>query len=155
MTPQRVAFGKVWMVEVIRRIMSHAKFFHHTAGTRVRRNGERNEGGKLEKREAMAHGGLRTFGGQLIFGTDVGYMTDYSTDGEFVELGKSGLDWKDILAMLTTNPAARMGASRSKGTVTPGKLADLTVLSADPAMDLTNFARVQMVIRSGRVISAK
>ena len=91
-------------------------------------------------------------GGQLIFGTDVGYMTDYSTDGEFVELGKSGLDWKDILAMLTTNPAARMGASRSKGTVTPGKLADLTILSADPAMDLTNFARVQMVIRSGRVI---
>jgi imidazolonepropionase-like amidohydrolase len=94
-------------------------------------------------------------GGQLIFGTDVGYMTDYSTDGEFVELGKSGLDWKDILAMLTTNPAARMGASRAKGTVTPGKLADLTILSADPAQDLTNFARVQMVIRSGRIIWQK
>ena len=91
-------------------------------------------------------------GGQLIFGTDVGYMTDYSTDGEFVELGKSGLDWKDILAMLTVNPAARMGVSRAKGTVTPGKLADLTILDADPAQDLTNFARVQMVIRSGRVI---
>jgi imidazolonepropionase-like amidohydrolase len=91
-------------------------------------------------------------GGQLIFGTDVGYMTDYSTDGEFVELGKSGLDWKDVLAMLTINPAARMGVSRAKGTVTPGKLADLTILYADPAQDLTNFARVQMVIRSGRVI---
>jgi imidazolonepropionase-like amidohydrolase len=94
-------------------------------------------------------------GGQLIFGTDVGYMTDYSTEGEFVELGKSGLEWKDILAMLTTNPAERMGASREKGTVTPGKLADLTILSADPAQDLTNFARVQMVIRSGRVIYSK
>jgi imidazolonepropionase-like amidohydrolase len=82
-------------------------------------------------------------------------MTDYSTDGEFVELGRSGLDWKDVLAMLTTNPAARMGASREKGTVTPGKLADLTILSADPADALTNFARVQMVIRSGRVIYAK
>jgi imidazolonepropionase-like amidohydrolase len=91
-------------------------------------------------------------GGQLIFGTDVGYMTDYSTDGEFVELGKSGLDWKDVLAMLTTNPAARMGASEAKGTVSLGKLADLTILSADPAEDLTNFARVQMVIRSGRLI---
>jgi imidazolonepropionase-like amidohydrolase len=91
-------------------------------------------------------------GGQLIFGTDVGYMGDYSTDMEFVELGKSGLDWKDILAMLTTNPSARMGVSNAKGTLTPGKLADLTVLSADPATDLTNFARVEMVIRSGRVI---
>jgi imidazolonepropionase-like amidohydrolase len=82
-------------------------------------------------------------------------MTDYSTDGEFVELGRSGLDWKDVLAMLTTNPAARMGASNAKGTVIPGKLADLTILFADPAQDLTNFARVQMVIRSGRVIYSK
>ncbi len=94
-------------------------------------------------------------GGQLIFGTDVGYMNDYTTDGEFIELGKSGLDWKDVLAMLTTNPAARMGVSNFKGTVSPGKLADLTILSADPADNLTNFARVQAVIRSGRLIWQK
>ena len=91
-------------------------------------------------------------GGTLIFGTDVGYMTDYTTDGEFVELGRSGLDWKTVLAMLTTNPAARMGVSDSKGTITPGKLADLTILSADPADALTNFSRVQAVVRSGRVV---
>jgi imidazolonepropionase-like amidohydrolase len=91
-------------------------------------------------------------GGALIFGTDVGYMTDYSTDGEFVELGKSGLDWKDVLAMLTTNPAARMGVSDSKGTVTAGKLADLTILEADPADGLTNFSRVRAVVRSGKLI---
>ncbi len=98
---------------------------------------------------------FHALGGQLIFGTDVGYMTDYSTDLEFVELGKSGLDSKDVLAMLTTNPSARMGVSNVKGTVTPGKLADLTILSGDPAQDLTNFARVKMVIRSGRVIWQK
>jgi imidazolonepropionase-like amidohydrolase len=91
-------------------------------------------------------------GGTLIFGTDVGYMTDYTTDLEFVELGKSGLDWKTVLATLTTNPAARMGVSDSKGTVTPGKLADLTILDADPADALTNFARVRAVVRSGRVV---
>ena len=91
-------------------------------------------------------------GGQLIFGTDVGYMTDYTTDLEFVELGKSGLDWKDVLGMLTSNPAERMGVSKLKGTVTPGKLADLTILSADPADQLTNFSRVQAVVRSGRVV---
>ena len=95
---------------------------------------------------------FHALGGQLIFGTDVGYMTDYSTDGEFVELGRSGLNWKDVLAMLTTNPASRMGASEAKGTVAPGKIADLTILHADPATDLTNFSRVQMVIRSGRVL---
>jgi imidazolonepropionase-like amidohydrolase len=56
-----------------------------------------------------------------------------------------------VLAMLTTNPAARMGVSALKGTVTVGKLADLTILDADPALDLTNFAKVRAVVRSGRV----
>jgi len=91
-------------------------------------------------------------GGTLIFGTDVGYMTDYSTEGEFEALGKCGLTAADVLAMLTTNPAERMGAAGQKGTVTPGKLADLTVLDADPAAALTNFSRVRMTIRSGKVV---
>ena len=91
-------------------------------------------------------------GGTLLFGTDVGYMTDYSTDGEFEALGKCGLTSTDVLAMLTTNPAARMSASSQKGTVTVSKLADLTVLDADPAAALTNFSRVRMTIRSGRVV---
>lgn len=90
-------------------------------------------------------------GGTLIFGTDVGYMTDYSTDGEFEGLAKCGLTTSDVLAMLTTNPAARMGVSAQKGTVTVGKLADLTILDADPALDLSNFAKVRAVVRSGRV----
>jgi len=91
-------------------------------------------------------------GGTLLFGTDVGYMTDYSTEGEFEALGKCGLTSTDVLAMLTTNPAARMGDLNQKGTVTAGKLADLTVLDADPATDLTNFSRVRMTIRSGKVV---
>jgi imidazolonepropionase-like amidohydrolase len=98
---------------------------------------------------------VRTFhslGGTLLFGTDVGYMTDYTTEGEFIALGKSGLNWRDVLAMLTTNPASRMGVQDRKGTVSPGKVGDLVVLSADPAADLTSFSRVQAVVRSGSVI---
>ena len=94
---------------------------------------------------------FHALGGSLLFGTDVGYMTDYSTDGEFEALAKCDLDWEDVLAMLTTNPAARMGAADQKGTVTPGKLADLTILDADPADNLVNFARVRAVVRSGRI----
>lgn len=97
-------------------------------------------------------GQFHQLGGMLIFGTDVGYMTDYSTEREFVELGRSGLDFKTVLGMLTTNPASRMGVSDSKGTVTAGKLADLTILDADPATDLTNFSRVRAVIRSGKLV---
>ncbi len=91
-------------------------------------------------------------GGTLLFGTDVGYMTDYSTEGEFEALGKSGLNWRDVLALLTTNPATRMGVQDRKGTVAPGKPADLVILDADPATDLKNFSRVQAVVRSGAVV---
>jgi imidazolonepropionase-like amidohydrolase len=91
-------------------------------------------------------------GGTLIFGTDVGYMTDYSTEGEFEGLGKCELTAGDVLAMLTTNAATKMGVGDRKGTVTPGKLADLTILAADPRDDLKNFAMVQAVVRSGKVV---
>ena len=79
-------------------------------------------------------------------------MTDYSTEREFDELGKSDLEYKTVLGMLTTNPAFRLGVSDSKGTVSAGKLADLTILDADPATDLTNFSRVHAVIRSGKLV---
>ncbi|HUH64544.1 MAG TPA: amidohydrolase family protein [Terracidiphilus sp.] len=95
---------------------------------------------------------FHSLGGTLIFGTDVGYMTDYSTQGEFDCLGKAGLNATDVLAMLTTHPAAKLGVSAQKGTVTEGKLADLTILDADPAAGLDNFSRVRAVIRSGRLI---
>ena len=95
---------------------------------------------------------FHSLGGQFIFGTDVGYMRDYTTQDEFTALGKCGLSPTDILAMLTTNPASRFGVSNIKGTITRGKLADLTILDADPAQDLTNFAKVNMTIRSGRVV---
>jgi len=91
-------------------------------------------------------------GGQLIFGTDVGYMRDYTTQDEFAALGKCGLSPMDILAMLTTNPASRFGVSNSKGTVAAGKLADLTILDADPTQNPMAFSQVKMTIRSGRVI---
>jgi imidazolonepropionase-like amidohydrolase len=94
-------------------------------------------------------------GGQLIFGTDVGYMTDYSTEDEFHALEQSGLNAMDILRMLTTAPAERFKVADRKGTIAAGKLGDLVVLSADPASDVANFSKVQTVVRSGRVIYSR
>jgi imidazolonepropionase-like amidohydrolase len=58
----------------------------------------------------------------------------------------------DILRMLTTAPAERLGVTDRKGTIAAGKLADIVVLSADPANDVANFSKVQTAVRSGRVI---
>jgi imidazolonepropionase-like amidohydrolase len=91
-------------------------------------------------------------GGELLFGTDVGYMHDYSTDEEFRRLAQAGLSASDILRMLTLAPAARFGVSGHTGTIAAGKDGDLTILDADPAQDSMNFARVRCTIRQGQVI---
>jgi imidazolonepropionase-like amidohydrolase len=89
-------------------------------------------------------------GGQLLFGTDVGYMTDYETEGEFRALGQAGLNGRTVLEMLTTAPAKRLG--RGTGTLEVGSPGDLALLDADPIEDPTAFARVAGTIRNGRVL---
>jgi len=94
-------------------------------------------------------------GGELIFGTDVGYMRDYTTEDEFAALAKSGLDGRDMLRMLTVTPAGRLGVLARAGTVEVGKDGDLTVLEGDPMGDVGEFAKVKMTVRGGRVIWRK
>jgi len=95
---------------------------------------------------------FRELGGEVLFGTDVGYMTDYTTNDEFLALEESGLAAMDMLRMLTTAPAARFGVLEERGTIAPGKAADLVVLGGDPAQDVTAFAHVDATIRNGEVI---
>jgi imidazolonepropionase-like amidohydrolase len=91
-------------------------------------------------------------GGQILFGTDVGYIDQFDTTEEFTWMSRAGLTFQQILASLTTNPAARFGDSAHRGRIAPGMDADLAVLSADPALDSTAFAKIRYTIRSGNVI---
>jgi imidazolonepropionase-like amidohydrolase len=58
----------------------------------------------------------------------------------------------EILASLTTAPAARWKEEKEHGRVSPGFAADLVVLDADPAEDVRNFAKVRCVFRAGEQI---
>jgi imidazolonepropionase-like amidohydrolase len=95
------------------------------------------------------------FGGQLMFGTDTGFLTDYSVTEEYRQLALAGLTFRDVLAMLTTNPAERFHVSKEKGRVAVGMAGDLTVLSSDPATDSLAFTQVRYTIRGGKVIASK
>ena len=100
---------------------------------------------------------LRAFkaaGGQILFGTDVGYMHEFDPTDEYVWMSKAGLTPMDILASLTTAPADRWKESKERGRVVPGMAADLVVLAADPADDVKNFANVRCVFRAGRLVYA-
>jgi imidazolonepropionase-like amidohydrolase len=109
----------------------------------------------LERVQANAGEQVRAFadlGGELIFGTDVGYMTDYDPADEYVLLQRAGLGFGAILAMLTTAPVRRFGAEAGAGRVAGGSPADLAVLEGDPAAEIRNLARVRYTIRHGQVI---
>ena len=115
-------------------------------------------GGTAERAEQLTAGGiqqLRVFsraGGQVLFGTDVGYMREYDPTDEYVRMAQAGMSPMQILASLTTAPAARFGEEARRGRIAAGMDADLAVLEADPARDARNFARVRYTIRAGRVI---
>ena len=93
-------------------------------------------------------------GGQILFGTDVGYTDAYDTTEEY-RLLSGALDWRQILTSLTTAPASRFGYTAHKGRIAPGMDADLVLLEGDPAQDVTAFARVRDTIRAGQVIWGK
>jgi imidazolonepropionase-like amidohydrolase len=104
---------------------------------------------------ASAQQELRVFsaaGGQVLFGTDVGYMHDYDPTDEYVLMAAAGLTPMQILASLTTAPAARWNESERRGRVAPNMEADLVVLAGDPASDVKNFARVRCAFRAGQLI---
>ena len=99
---------------------------------------------------------LKTFsanGGPILFGTDVGFTTNYDTRVEF-ELMRRALSVNEILASLTANPAAYFKAS-AKGRVEKGFDADLVILDGDPASDVRNLAKVAYTIRAGKIIYQK
>jgi imidazolonepropionase-like amidohydrolase len=59
-----------------------------------------------------------------------------------------------ILASLTTTPAARWNEQHRRGRIAAGMDADIVVLDADPADSPRNFAPVRCAIRGGEVIYA-
>jgi len=91
-------------------------------------------------------------GGQILFGTDVGYLTDYDPADELVLMATAGLSWREVLVSLTTAPAARFGESARRGRVAAGMDADLVVLGRDPVLDPRAFADVRYTVRAGRVV---
>jgi imidazolonepropionase-like amidohydrolase len=94
-------------------------------------------------------------GGQVLFGTDVGYMTDYDPTLEYELMAQAGLTPMQILASLTTAPAARWNEQDSRGRIVSGMKADIVVLDADPTDSPRNFAAVRCAIRGGEIIYSR
>jgi imidazolonepropionase-like amidohydrolase len=91
-------------------------------------------------------------GGDILFGTDIGYTEHYDTTLEFTLMSQAGMNYRQILASLTTNPARRFDDSDHTGRIARDMKADLVILSADPERDITAFSKVRFTIRNGKVL---
>ena len=109
------------------------------------------------KTEAFVQGGvaqLRAFakaGGQVLFGTDVGFTSQMDTSEEFVRMAQAGLSWRDVLASLTTAPAARFGGAGT-GTLAKGEPADVVLFRGEPIRGPRAYNQVVLSLRAGKVL---
>jgi hypothetical protein len=72
---------------------------------------------------------------------------------EFRALAASGLNGEQILHAAGSNAARVLGLDNQIGTLTPGALADLVLVSGDPLATPAEMQRIVAVVRNGRFFS--
>jgi imidazolonepropionase-like amidohydrolase len=89
--------------------------------------------------------------GTVLFGTDLGAVDPDPTE-EYRLMSQAGMNFRQILASLTTAPADRFGKSKQLGRVAVGYQADLVVFKSDPAKNNQSLTDVLYTFRDGRMI---
>ena len=147
--------GQTWPPELVARIKAHNMALIPTMTlwlTALKQDNVPDD--VIARFVAVAQQQLKAYsdaGGQILFGTDVGFTDAFDTTDEYRQMSAAGLTWTQILTSLTTAPAERF-QHPTKGRLAKGLDADITVLAADPATDATAFANVAYTIRAGEVI---
>ena len=99
---------------------------------------------------AMHHAGV-----PFMAGTDaapgVYVMPGFSLHDQLANFVDAGFTPMESLQTATSNPAKFLGMESSLGSIEPGKIADLVVLSANPLDDIRNTQKISAVVVSGRL----
>jgi imidazolonepropionase-like amidohydrolase len=93
------------------------------------------------------------------FGTDSGaYATripGFSEHRELEDMVQAGLTPMQAIVCATKNNAALLGIDAARGTLRPGKRADLIVLAANPLDDITNTRSIVTIFHDGRTVAPR
>ncbi len=105
----------------------------------------------LQMISALHHAGV-----PFMAGTDaapgVYIMPGFSLHDELANFVEAGFTPMESLQTATSNPAKFLGMEASLGSVEPGKIADLVLLSANPLEDIHNTRKISAVITHGRLL---
>ncbi len=69
-----------------------------------------------------------------------------------VRVSAAGLTPMQALVSATRGAAEAIGAQKQRGTIEPGKAADIVLLEANPAEDVRNTRKIRFVIKDGRIV---
>jgi imidazolonepropionase-like amidohydrolase len=98
-------------------------------------------------------------GVRVGFGTDSGAMPTripgFSEHRELEDMVQAGLTPMQALVCATRSNAMLLGIEATRGTLRPGKRADLIVLAANPLDDITNTRSIVTIFHDGRAITPK
>lgn len=78
-------------------------------------------------------------------------MPGFSLHDELANFVEAGFTPMESLETATSNPAKFLGKEGSLGSVEPGKIADLVLLSANPLKDIRNTQKINAVVADGRL----
>ncbi len=99
---------------------------------------------------------LKGAGVPMLAGTDAmtsGVVGGFSLHEELALLVDAGLTPEEALTSATRLPAEWLGVQGDRGTIEPGKRADLVLLDANPLTDISNAQEIAGVMLNGRWIS--
>jgi len=94
-------------------------------------------------------------GVKILSGTDIPnfeLVPGESLHHELELLVEAGINASDVIKIATKNGAEALNVINQTGTIEPGKLADILILSANPIEDIENTKMIDAVISNGRII---
>jgi imidazolonepropionase-like amidohydrolase len=91
-------------------------------------------------------------GGRLGVGSDAndfGHIAGYGNHRALALLVEAGWQPLEVIRLVTSNGAELLGVGQSVGRVAPGWAADLIVVSGDPAKDIKELSKAEIVFKDG------
>ena len=91
-------------------------------------------------------------GGTLVVGTDAlrgGMLPGLGTLRTIELLSDAGIPPIDVIKIATLNGAEAIGVAKDRGSIVAGKRADLIVIDGNPATDIKDIYKVEIVFKDG------
>lgn len=88
-------------------------------------------------------------GVKIAYGTDAGVYPHGGNGKQMAKMVQWGLTPMQAIQSATRNAAELLGRQKSVGSIAPGMAADLIAVAGDPLKDITEFERVQFVMKGG------